>query len=263
MRRGLFLPIFDDLADPAVLAGLAARAEHRGWDGVFLWDHVVLRPPVTAATDPWVALAAMATATERIEIGPMVTPLARRRPWIVARQAVALDQLSGGRFVLGLGLGLDSSGGELSRFGEETDDRRRATMLDDGLQVLTGLLAGDTVSHHGEHYHLDDVRFLPRPARRGGMPLWLAARWPNQRPIARALRHDGLFLIDTDDPSSLASIVERATALGRPFDVVVQGWPGEAVDGWQAAGATWWLARFDPFTVTAATVEAAIDQGPP
>ena len=145
VRRGLSLPIFDELADPATLAALAVRAEQRGWDGVFLWDHVIYRAPVTAATDPWIALAAIAAATERIELGPMVTPLARRRPWIVARQAVALDQLSGGRFVLGVGLGLDSSGGELSRFGEQTDDRARAAMLDEGLDVLTGLLSNIVV----------------------------------------------------------------------------------------------------------------------
>jgi alkanesulfonate monooxygenase SsuD/methylene tetrahydromethanopterin reductase-like flavin-dependent oxidoreductase (luciferase family) len=263
MRRGVFLPIFDELADPATLARLAARAEARGWDGVFLWDHVVYRPPVTAATDPWIALAAIAAATERIEIGPMVTPLARRRPWIVARQTVALDHLSGGRFVLGLGLGLDSSGGELSRFGEETDDRRRAAMLDEGLEVLTGLLSGETVEHDGEAYRADGVRFLPTPARPGGLPIWLAARWPNRRPVERALRHDGVFLIDTDGPADLAGVTERAAALGRPFDVVVEGSPGDAVDGWEAAGATWWLAQFDAFDTTVAMVEAAIDAGPP
>jgi alkanesulfonate monooxygenase SsuD/methylene tetrahydromethanopterin reductase-like flavin-dependent oxidoreductase (luciferase family) len=180
----------------------------------------------------------------------------------VARQAVAIDQLSGGRFVLGLGLGLDASGGELSRFGEETDDRRRATMLDEGLDVLTGLLSGEPVAHRGEHYRAD-AQFLPGPARPGGMPIWLAARWPNRRPVERALRHDGVFVIDTADPASLAGLVERAAGLGRPFDIVVEGPPGEAVDGWEAAGATWWLATFDPFTLTAADVEAVIDAGPP
>jgi alkanesulfonate monooxygenase SsuD/methylene tetrahydromethanopterin reductase-like flavin-dependent oxidoreductase (luciferase family) len=262
LRRGLFLPIFDELADPATLARLAAAAEGRGWDGVFLYDHVLYRPSVTRVTDPWIALAAIAVATERIELGPMVTPLARRRPWIVARQAVAIDQLSGGRVVLGLGLGLDRSGGELSRFGEEVDDRRRATMLDEGLEVLTGLLSGEPVTHEGEHYRVD-AQFLPRPVRPGGMPLWLAARWPHRRPVDRALRHDGVFLIDTPDPASLADVVERAAGRGRPFDIVVEGRPGDRVDGWEAAGATWWLAAFDPFTVTVGEVEAAIDAGPP
>jgi alkanesulfonate monooxygenase SsuD/methylene tetrahydromethanopterin reductase-like flavin-dependent oxidoreductase (luciferase family) len=263
MRRGLFLPIFDELADPTTLARLAVRAEDRGWDGVFLWDHVVYRPPVESATDPWIALAAMAAATERIQLGPMVTPLARRRPWIVARQAVALDHLSGGRMVLGLGLGLDSSGGELSRFGEETDDRRRAAMLDEGLTILTALLSGEPVDHRGEHYHLDDVRLLPRPLRPGGLPIWLAARWPNRRPVERALRHDGVFLIDTDDPASLAGIIERAAGLGRSFDVVVDGPPGAPVEDWEAAGATWFMSALGAFDTTVATVEAAIDAGPP
>ncbi len=262
MRTGVFLPIFDELADPATLARLAARAEGRGWDGVFLWDHVIYRPPVTSATDPWIALAAMASATERVQLGPMVTPLARRRPWIVARQAVALDHLSGGRFVLGLGLGLDSSGGELSRFGEELDDRRRAGMLDEGLDVLTGLLRGEPVDHHGDHYTVDDVTFLPAPVRPGGIPIWLAARWPNRRPVARALRHDGVFLIDTDDPESLAGIVAGAADLGRPFDVVVEDDAAADAAPWRAAGATWWLAGFDAFDVTVAAVEAAIDAGP-
>lgn len=263
MRRGLFLPIFDEMADPVTLARLAARAEARGWDGVFLWDHVLYRPPVAAVTDPWIALAAMAAATHRIEIGPMVTPLARRRPWIVARQAVALDHLSGGRLVLGLGLGLDSSGGELSRFGEETDDRRRARILDEGLDVLTALLSGEPVDHRGEHYRVDGVKFLPTPAREGGIPLWLAARWPNRRPVERALRHDGVFLIDTDDPADLAGIVARAADLGRPFDVVVEGDPGTRVDAWEAAGATWWMASFDATAATVAAVERVVDAGPP
>jgi alkanesulfonate monooxygenase SsuD/methylene tetrahydromethanopterin reductase-like flavin-dependent oxidoreductase (luciferase family) len=262
MRHGVFMPIFDELADPATLARLATRAEDRGWDGMFLWDHVMYRPPVRAVTDPWIALAAMAVATERIELGPMVTPLARRRPWIVARQAVALDRLSGGRLILGLGLGLDASGGELSRFGEETDDRRRAAMLDEGLDLLAGLLSGEAFDHRGEHYQARDVRFLPGPARPGGLPIWLAGRWPHRRPIERALRHDGLFLIDTDGPADLAGITERAAGLGRAFDIVVEGLPGEATDGWAAAGATWWLAGFDAFDVTVASVEAAIDAGP-
>ena len=263
MRRGLTLPIFDELADPAALARLATLAEASGWDGFFVWDHVRYRPPVTAATDPWIALAAIAVATERVEIGPMVTPLARRRPWIVARQAVALDHLSGGRMVLGLGLGLDASGAELSGFGEELDDRRRAAMLDEGLAVLTGLLAGDDVVHHVEHYDVE-ARFLPRPAREGGMPIWLAARWPNRRPVARALRHDGVFLIDTDDPGTLAGIVAEAATLGRPFDVVVDHRDDHPVDvaAWAAAGATWLLTTFDPFTATVAGAEAVIQAGP-
>src|SRR4051812_23640585 len=135
VRSGLSLPIFDELADPRLLAELAAAAEEAGWDGVFVWDHVYYRPPVTSVTDPWTALACIAMSTETVLLGPMVTPIARRRPHVLARQAVAVDVVSGGRLVLGAGLGLDASGKELSRFGEEVDDRTRAAMLDEGLAL--------------------------------------------------------------------------------------------------------------------------------
>lgn len=265
MHFGLTLPIFDLMADPSVLADLAVGAEEAGWDGVFLWDHVYYREPTTALTDPWIALAAMAARTRRIRIGPMVTPLARRRPQVVARQLVALDHLSGGRVVLGAGLGLDSSGGELSRFGEETDDRRRAGMLDEALELLTGLLAGGPVDHHGRYFTATDVRFLPRPVH-GAIPIWVAARWPNRRPLRRAARYDGLFVIDVE-PSELRLALRFVEPLRppdrRPYEVVVQAEADSNPRPWEDAGATWWLAAFDPFNVTPAAVRRVIDEGPP
>jgi alkanesulfonate monooxygenase SsuD/methylene tetrahydromethanopterin reductase-like flavin-dependent oxidoreductase (luciferase family) len=250
VRRGLFLPIFDQLASPARLAAIAERAEAAGWDGVFVWDHVVYRAPITSATDPWVALAAMATATSRVRLGPMVTPLARRRPWIVARQLVALDDLSGGRMVFGAGLGLDRSGGELSRFGEELDARRRASMLEEGLAVLRGLLSGQEVSFAGEHYRVDGVRFLPGPVQ-PSLPVWLGARFGNARPIRRAAGHDGLFVVDCHRPEQLAEVRRMLGPVGDGFDLVFTA-PAEAIDlpAWEAAGATWWLAWLDPFDAT-------------
>ena len=264
MRFGLFLPIFDELADPAVLADLAARAEASGWDGVFLWDHVVYRAPIESATDPWIAMAAMATATSRVRLGPMVTPLARRRPWIVARQLVALDHLSGGRMVFGAGVGRDVSGGELSRFGEELDDRGRAAMLEEALAIVTGLLSGEPVDHDGERYRVDSVRFLPRPVQ-PHLPVWLGARFGNARPIRRAARFDGLFVVDCDRPDQLPEVLElvraeRGTLDG--FDVAVQGWPGDGPGQWAGSAATWWMARFDPFTVTRAEAGAVADTPP-
>jgi alkanesulfonate monooxygenase SsuD/methylene tetrahydromethanopterin reductase-like flavin-dependent oxidoreductase (luciferase family) len=265
VRCGIFLPIFDDLADPGLLAGLAADAEAAGWDGVFLWDHVYYRPPVRAVTDPWIALAAMAIATTSVVLGPMVTPLARRRPQILARQVAAIEQLAPERFVLGVGLGLDASGHELSRFGEEADDRHRAVMFDEALPLVIDLLSGEPVDHRGAHFTAADVRFLPAPARR--VPVWVAARWPNRRPIERALRHDGVFIIDIDDPTALALVVadirsRRAGSLD-DYEVVVTSRDRYAATSWAAAGATWWLAGFDPFTVTADDVRAVIRVGPP
>ena len=265
MRLGLTLPIFDAMADPGVLADLAVRAEEAGWDGVFLWDHVYYRVPATAVTDPWIALAAMAVCTQRITIGPMVTPLARRRPHVVARQLVALDHLSGGRVVLGAGLGLDSSGGEFSRFGEETDDRRRGDMLDEALELLTGLLSGAPVDHHGRYFTASDVRFRPRPVN-DAIPIWVAARWPNRRPLRRAARYDGLFVIDIEPPALRTALqfVEPLRPSGSDsYEVVVHADAESDPRPWRDAGATWWLAAFDSFTVTPSAVHRVIDRGPP
>jgi hypothetical protein len=120
----LFLPLFDGLADPAVVASLSAEAEAVGWHGVFVWDHVRWREPVVEVADPWITLAAIATATERLRLGTMVTPLARRRPVKVARETATLDRLSRGRLTLGVGLGSDQFGSELSKTGEQLDDRK-------------------------------------------------------------------------------------------------------------------------------------------
>jgi alkanesulfonate monooxygenase SsuD/methylene tetrahydromethanopterin reductase-like flavin-dependent oxidoreductase (luciferase family) len=132
VRSGLFVPLFDELANPAIVARLSAEAEETGWDGVFVWDHVRWREPLVDV----ITLAAVATATERIRLGPMVTPLARRRPVQVARETATLDRLSGGRLALGVGPGSVEFGSEYSITGEEVDDRRRARMLDEALDIL-------------------------------------------------------------------------------------------------------------------------------
>src|SRR6185436_10754896 len=156
------MPLFDGLADPLVVARLAAEAEEAGWHGLFVWDHVRWREPIVDVADPWITLAAMATATETLRLGPMVTPLARRRPVKVARETATLDRLSGGRLTLGVGLGSDKFGSELSITGEEVDDRRRARMLDESLELLATAWSGELVQHAGEHYTVDGMRFLPR-----------------------------------------------------------------------------------------------------
>src|SRR5919201_6488707 len=193
MRSGLFLPLFDPLADPAVVARLSAEAEEAGWHGVFVWDNLRYVEPVVEVADPWITLAAMATATERIRLGPMVTPLARRRPAKVARETATLDRLSGGRLTLGVGLGSDRFAGEYSITGEELDDRRRAQMLDESLEILTAAWSGEPVHHHGEHYSIDGVRFLPRPVQRPRVPVWVAGYPGRQKPLRRAARYDGFF----------------------------------------------------------------------
>src|ERR1700727_1858373 len=127
VKRGIFVAPFDELVEPRLMAELAQLAEARGWDGFFVWDHIRYRPPVRAVADPWVTLAAIAYATNELRLGPMVTPLSRRRIHKVARETVTLDHLSCGRLTLGVGLGSDRSN-ELGPFGDETDPRERARL---------------------------------------------------------------------------------------------------------------------------------------
>lgn len=260
MRHGLFFPPFGELAEPARVVELAVEAEAHGWDGVFLWDHMI-RPagqPQELA-DTWTVLTAVAAATERIRLGPMVTPLARRRPHKVARETATLDRLSGGRLVLGVGLGVNS-GGELERFGEEVDDRARGAQLDEALDVVLDLWSGREVNHDGDHFTARGVRFLPTPVQSPRIPVWVAARGDPMRPgpLRRAARFDGLFPVGAT-PERLA---EMASSVGRlrgsldGFDVVAEVGPDADEDHVRrlaAVGATWVL-RSLPVDVTVAEV---------
>ncbi|HET6950262.1 MAG TPA: LLM class flavin-dependent oxidoreductase [Acidimicrobiales bacterium] len=265
-RTALFLPLFGELAEPGLVADLAEEAEDAGWDGLFVWDHMLYRPPVTDVADPWITLAAVARSTSRLVIGPMVTPVPRRRPGKLARETVSLDRLSGGRSVFGAGLGGDP-GRELSALGEETDPVARGRMLDEGLDLLVRMWSGEQVEHRGEAYVADGVRFLPRPLQQPRIPVWLASRYPNRSPLRRAARYDGLFTIDMQEPDHLRELMavvaghRAAAGVEAPFEWVVQGTIGEAPGPWVAAGATWWLVRFEP-SVTAAEVRDAIGRRP-
>jgi alkanesulfonate monooxygenase SsuD/methylene tetrahydromethanopterin reductase-like flavin-dependent oxidoreductase (luciferase family) len=263
-RRGLFLAPFDVLADPGLVGDLAARAEAVGWDGLFVWDHMLYSEPVRAIADPWICLAAIALRTERLLMGPMVTPLPRRRPHVLARQAASLDVLSGGRLVLGFGIGDDWGGGEFSRFRDEADPKVRGRMLDEGLEVLTGLLSGAPVHHDGEHYAATDVTFLPAPAR--PIPVWIAGRHPNAAPLRRAARYDGFFPIGVPEPAAVGGILESVAALRAgapgPYDVVIDLQPGVDPAPWADAGATWVLTRVGPYELDLEAVRRLIDAGP-
>jgi alkanesulfonate monooxygenase SsuD/methylene tetrahydromethanopterin reductase-like flavin-dependent oxidoreductase (luciferase family) len=245
-RRGIFVAPFEELSEPALVAELAAKAERRGWDGFFVWDHVAYREPVKAIADPWVTLAAVATRTERLIIGPLVTPIPRRRPHQLARETVTLDRLSGGRLVLGVGLGSDRTGEfDPERFGEEGDQRARARLLDEGLDRLLAYWDGG---------------FDPRPVQRPRIPIWVAARWPHRRPLRRAARFDGLFPIDLPDPDALAELAAELKGMrgDGAFDLVAEIPAGGDPAPWAAAGATWCLTGFDD-QPNRAEVEQAID----
>jgi alkanesulfonate monooxygenase SsuD/methylene tetrahydromethanopterin reductase-like flavin-dependent oxidoreductase (luciferase family) len=265
LLSALWVPLFGDLADPVVTARLAAEAEEAGWHGVFLWDHLCWQAPARQVADPWITLAAAATATERVRLGPMVTPLARRRPAKVARETVTLDWLSGGRLTLGVGLGSDRFGGELSATGEQLDDRRRGEMLDDALEILTAAWSGQSVHHHGEYYTVDGVQFLPRPVRQR-VPVWVAGFPGKIRPLRRAACYDGFFPVNVEHPDQLAEAAATITDLRQrttaPYDIAVALPPGTDVAPYAKAGATWWLTEFDPEAVSPDQVRGVLRDGP-
>ena len=230
-KRGIYVAPFDELYEPKLLGELAREAETRGWDGFFLWDHISYREPVRAVADPWVALSAIASATSRIRLGPMVTPLSRRRVQKLARETVTLDHFSGGRLILGVGLGSDRNE-ELGPWGEETDARERARLLDERLARLEELWGGE---------------FEPAPAQRPRIPVWVAGRWQSRRaPLRRAVRWDGFFPIELPGPEAVREIAAELRGQGReePFDLVVEIEPGEDPAPWEDAGATWVVSSF-------------------
>jgi len=268
LRTAIYLPNFGAFGEASAVAELAREAEQAGWDGVFLWDHVD-RDFATPVVDPWVALAAAAVATSRVRLGALVTPLARRRPWKLARETVSLDRLSGGRLVFGAGLG--SAGGaraEWAAFGEEMDLRVRAERLDEGLAVLDGLWRGDPMDFRGRHLRVETRGFAPRPMQRPRIPVWIGAGWPAKPPLRRAARWDGAFpLFGRQGPAGsklaevrecidfLASERERAGLDWEGFDVVHLSAPtpgGDPARGaeiaapFARAGVTWWLERITP-----------------
>ncbi|TCO61928.1 LLM class flavin-dependent oxidoreductase [Actinocrispum wychmicini] len=271
LRYGVYLPPFGPLGDPKALVELAVRAEAAGWDGVFLWDHVVTDAMPIA--DPWTTLGAIAQATERVLLGPTVTPLPRRRPWVVARHASTVSRLSGGRLVLGVGLGSDETG-DFSRFGETVDPRTRSAMLDEGIEVIQALWEGRAYQHQGTHYQVTLDQTAPEPHR---LPVWVASSTGNPHVIRRAAGCDGIFpnpddgAITPDDVAGVLDAVRRAgVPADRPYDVAVRG---NASPAWQEpikvdlaglaqAGMTWWmesLIHFDPLELSMEVVDA----GPP
>ncbi|HEV2779807.1 MAG TPA: LLM class flavin-dependent oxidoreductase [Actinophytocola sp.] len=284
VRYSINVPNFGELADPRVVADLAVAAEEAGWDGLFVWDHVHYRRYRDRPfADPWIVLAAAGMVTTRLRLGPLITPVARRRPVKLAREITTLDVLTGGRLVLGVGLGGPAED-EFGSFGEPTDLKMLAERLDEGLEAVMLLLSGEPVSYHGRHVTLDDVRCLPTPVQRPRVPVWVAGRWPTRAPFRRAVRWDGAVPLFPgyagQPPPSVADVRELAAFLaerraadgraGEPFDLVVGGRTGgdrarEIVAELAEAGATWWDERmpFDDTLDRADGYRKRIEQGPP
>ena len=265
LQRGLAVPCFAE--DPMELAELGVEAERAGFDGFFLWDHIVFSntgegPPIV---DPWLVLAVVAARTTRIRLGTMITPVPRRRPWQLAKETTTLDRLSNGRLILGVGIGSPAYG-DFGIFHEPADERVRAELLDEGLDILAGLWSGERFSYQGRHFTLDPVRFTPAPVQRPRIPVWVGGVLPAARPIARAARWDGMVPIRFSEralvrPSAAdladagAKIAAARAAAGAPaeFDLVV--WAEVAEDPaqvpqiarpYQDCGVTWWIETAKP-----------------
>jgi alkanesulfonate monooxygenase SsuD/methylene tetrahydromethanopterin reductase-like flavin-dependent oxidoreductase (luciferase family) len=259
MRFAIDLPIFGQYADPLLLGNLARDAEDAGWDGCFIWDHIQVSNAEPLA-DPWIALVAIALMTHRIRLGPMVTPLFRRRPWKLARESVSLDHLSGGRLTLGVGLGSDMFK-EISTFDGPLADKDRAEMLDEGLAVLLGLWSGEDFTFEGRHFQVNETRFLPRPVQTPRIPVWVGGTWPKKPPFRRAARFDGIIavagnlksVLSPADVGDLVAYVRRFRTDDAPFDVVQFGETNgsgqkdlDLIAAYEEVGVTWWVESMFP-----------------
>jgi alkanesulfonate monooxygenase SsuD/methylene tetrahydromethanopterin reductase-like flavin-dependent oxidoreductase (luciferase family) len=288
MRYAINMPAFGDFADPHALADLAADAERAGWNGFFIWDHIIFDPSWHPMVDPWVGLAAVALKTTQIRIGTMLTPLPRRRPWKLAREAVSLDLLSHGRLTLGVGIG-DPVQWEFGFFGEETDAKVRAEQLDEGLELMTGLWGGEMYSFQGKHYQLQEMRFRPRPVQQPRIPIWVGGYWPRKPPFRRAARWDGVCPghlenrpITLDEWREILGYIREHRASDAPFDVVHSGGSDPADRAANAeliaelanAGVNWWVEDVSPWRFglgwedqwrpeSTALMRERVRQGPP
>ncbi len=250
MQYGFVLPE----GDARTTADFARAAEQAGWDGFFVWDPVW-------GIDPWVSLTAAAMQTQRIRLGTMLTPVSRVRPWKLAGETAALDNLSGGRLILSVGLGAIDTG--FAEFGEETRRKERAELLDEGLDILTGLWRGQPFQYDGRHYHVRPTQFNvpPPPLQKPRIPIWVVGVWPRLKSMQRVARYDGLlpakmpekgrkFLdVTPDDIRGMRDYIEANRTETTPFDIIMEGkTPGDnpekaasIVRPWAEAGVTWWL----------------------
>jgi len=260
---------------PRECAELAAEAEQAGWDGVFVSELVW-------GFDAWVILAGMAMVTQRVKLGTMLTPVSRRRPWKLASELLTLDHLSNGRAILSAGLGAIDTG--FANFGEATDRKLRAELLDEGLAIITGLWRGQPFNFQGKHYQVQETTFFPPPPpiQQPRIPIWVVGAWPRTQSMARVARYDGwltskmdatgfsVHLTAAEISAAKAFIAEHRTEQS-PFDIIKEGeTPGDApqkaaaiVQEFAEMGYTWWIESKWDYADGVASVRRRIQQGPP
>lgn len=248
MNYGVVLPCMDALD----FAEFAYTAEQAGWNGVFVWDG-------NWGYNVWILLSAAAMRTERVRLGPMLTPPSRRRPWELASETATLDRLSKGRLILAVGLGA-AEDARFDKVGEAMDRKVRAELLDESLDILTGLWRGQPFTYQGKHYQINDVQQQDPPMQQPGIPIWVVGAWPRMKSMRRALRCDGLLPAmmgattvhqeyTPDDIRAMKAYIEANRTLTTPFDIVHEGvTPGHTtpaiiaqIQSWADVGVTWWL----------------------
>jgi alkanesulfonate monooxygenase SsuD/methylene tetrahydromethanopterin reductase-like flavin-dependent oxidoreductase (luciferase family) len=206
MKFGISVANFLVSTAPQDYIELAKRAEDAGWDGFFLWDHINWREG-KPNYDPWILLASIAAHTNTIKIGTAVTPLPRRRPHKVARETVTIDHISKGRLILGVGLGWPPKK-EFQAFGEPTDKAVRAKMLDESLEIITGLWTGQLLHYKGDYFTVKGVQFRPTPFKKKQIPIWVAGTWPKKRPFQRAAKFQGVVPMGTRNSEEFRAMMD-------------------------------------------------------
>jgi hypothetical protein len=273
MKYGFVLP----LGDAQIAADMAQFAETAGWDGFFVWEPIW-------GIDAWVSLTAAAMKTKHIRLGTMISPISRMRPWKLASETATLDNLSNGRVILSVGLGALDTG--FDAFGEISDRKTRAELLDEGLEILTGLWNGQPYKFTGKHYQIRESSFMPPPppVQQPRIPIWVVGAWPILKSMHRALRYDGLLpaimdeqtkqvrmsRVEPEEMRQIKSWIDMNRTSTTPFDIIVEGTtPGddlkiaqEIISPYINAGATWWIeANWEAQDL--GLVEQRIKYGPP
>ena len=271
------MPNFGKSANPLTLCEMASTAEKSGWDGFFLWDHLVEWDKRLLLSDSLTTLAAIATKTKRIRIGTTLSPLPRYKPWDLARRTATLDHISNGRLILSVGLGAQESC-DYGRFGENPDNHVLAEKLDESLRIVTGLWSGKKFSFRGKHYRLGPSVFLPTPKQNPRIPIWVGGFWPRPGPFKRAAKWDGVLplrvperLLEPKDLREIVAFVQGRRASMNNFDFANIGWTtgvnrkrdAEKVEKFSVSGMTWWLESLYTKRDSPEVMRSRIAKGPP
>ena len=272
VKFGIYIANHGFTSNPQDYIELAKSAEECGWEGFFIWDHVFLPwAPDQDVLDPWSILSAIATQTKKLTLGTTVTPLARRRPMVIAKQAITINKLSNRGFILGVGLGGTE---ELKALGDEENPKIRGEMLDESLEILRGLWSGLPFTYEGKHFKIKEpVTFKPA----GNIRIWTGGNWPNKKPFRRAAKYDGIFPLKVGpDPSiypqdyrEIMSYIGKYRKSLESFDLVKSIYTigdkehdvyiHEFID----MGINWLLEAFWPERCSLEEIQKRIELGPP